>query len=245
MKYTHLTASAGFPLRIAVLSDFHSCTGEMGTAGILEGLKREKPDLILSPGDIFNGISECSVREDFNISGLKLLEGAAGIAPVFYSIGNHELGMTEENRKILESAGITVLDNEFTRYKNLIIAGLTSGYTMPKQHYQGDPVPSLEIAERLRKEEGYKILLCHHPEYRDRYLKDEKIHLIVSGHAHGGQWRFGSRGVYAPGQGLFPRYVGGLYPGKHGILCVSRGMRNTVRIPRFFNPCEIVILDLK
>ena len=107
-----------------------------------------------------------------------------------------------------------------------------------------DLVPLYKLSDEMEKLPGFRILLSHHPEYHPRYLADRQIHLTVSGHAHGGQWRIGSRGVYAPGQGLFPKYVGGLYPIGNGTLCVSRGMRNTVRIPRFFNPCEIVILDL-
>lgn len=244
MKITHLSLTAGFSMRIAVVSDFHSRSGDMGTDGILDRIAAEKPEMILAPGDIFNNTNEHSVREPYNINGLHLLEGLRSMAPVFYSVGNHEHGMTAANREILGNAGIIVLDNEIIRHKNLVLGGLTSGYALDKKHYQTEPVPDLAVLNRLRQETGYKILLCHHPEYRFRYFADERIDLTVSGHAHGGQWRIGSRGVYAPGQGLFPKYVGGLYPTSTGTLCVSRGMRNTVKIPRFFNPCETVILDL-
>ena len=67
----------------------------------------------------------------------------------------------------------------------------------------------------------------------------------MAGHAHGGQWRFFGRGIYAPGQGLFPKYTSGLYREGGEILAVSRGMTNSVRwIPRFFDPCEILVLAL-
>ncbi|MBQ3816071.1 MAG: metallophosphoesterase, partial [Clostridia bacterium] len=58
---------------------------------------------------------------------------------------------------------------------------------------------------------GFHILLCHHPEYWEPLVHGRRIELTVSGHAHGGQWRIFGRGVYAPGQGLFPRYTSGLY----------------------------------
>ena len=64
--------------------------------------------------------------------------------------------------------------------------------------------------------------------------------LIVCGHAHGGQWRLFGRGIYAPGQGLFPRYTSGL----HGGVCViSRGLSGCTRIPRIFNPPEIPLIE--
>lgn len=244
MKITQYSLPAGFRMRIAVTADFHARSGDMKTGAISALLEREKPDMILAPGDFFNNTHEKSVRECYNSQGLELLSKMADIAPVYYSIGNHEHGLTAENREILQSAGVTVLDNEIVRRGNLAIAGLTSGYTCPKQEYDHEPVPDLSVIPGFTETPGYRILLCHHPEYWSRYLSDKAIDLTVSGHAHGGQWRIGSRGVYAPGQGLFPKYVGGLYHGENGTLCVSRGMRNTVKIPRFFNPCEIVILDL-
>ena len=89
---------------------------------------------------------------------------------------------------------------------------------------------------------GYHLLLCHHPEYFDRYLRDYPIDLTVSGHAHGGQWRVFGRGVYAPDQGLFPKYTSGLHEDR---LVISRGVANTVPFaPRLFNPCEVVTVEV-
>lgn len=91
---------------------------------------------------------------------------------------------------------------------------------------------------------GYKILICHHPEYYRRYIKDtewDTFDLIVSGHVHGGQWRIGRHGVLAPGQGLFPKYCYGCYDKK---LIVSAGLSNTACVPRFGNPAELVLIDV-
>lgn len=91
---------------------------------------------------------------------------------------------------------------------------------------------------------GYKILICHHPEYYRRYIKDtewDTFDLIVSGHVHGGQWRIGRHGVLAPGQGLFPKYCYGCYDKK---LIVSAGLSNTACVPRFGNPTELVMIDV-
>ena len=95
--------------------------------------------------------------------------------------------------------------------------------------------------------DGYRILLCHHPEYwsqREPMLKDRRIDLVLSGHAHGGQWQLMGRGVFAPGQGLLPKYTGGMHQGQYGSMIISRGLSNPYRYaPRFGNPCEVVYVQ--
>ena len=89
----------------------------------------------------------------------------------------------------------------------------------------------------------YKILLCHHPEYWS-FLRSRKLDLVLSGHAHGGQFRLPLiGGLYAPGQGLFPKLTHGLHDGGH--MMVSRGMSNGAFAPRINNPYELIILTLE
>jgi predicted MPP superfamily phosphohydrolase len=85
--------------------------------------------------------------------------------------------------------------------------------------------------------DGYKILLSHHPEYYP--LIEPYADLILSGHAHGGQFRLFGRGLFAPGQGFLPRYSKGMY----GKMCVSAGLTNTTWVPRINNPTELVIVE--
>jgi predicted MPP superfamily phosphohydrolase len=63
----------------------------------------------------------------------------------------------------------------------------------------------------------------------------------VSGHAHGGQFRLLGRGVYAPGQGLLPRYTRGVEDGR---MIISAGAGNPARMPRWGNPCEVLMITL-
>ena len=87
---------------------------------------------------------------------------------------------------------------------------------------------------------GLKLLLCHHPEYIPEVSK-LGMDLVVCGHAHGGQWRILGRGVYAPGQGIFPKYTSGV----HNDNCViSCGLGDHTSIPRIFNDNELVIITL-
>ena len=101
--------------------------------------------------------------------------------------------------------------------------------------------PNLDWLDSFEHSGMFRILLCHHPEYWPRYLRKRSIDLVLSGHAHGGQIRLFGRGLYAPGQGIFPRYTSSVHEGR---LVVSRGLANTTVIPRLFNPPEIVYVEL-
>lgn len=113
-----------------------------------------------------------------------------------------------------------------------------------KQKEMDNPPPCTSWLRDYCAHDGYKLLLCHEPEYYDPYLKELPISLIISSHCHGGQWRYYSlkhrcwKGVYCPGQGWFPK----LTEGVHGNLVISRGISNTAPVPRFFNPGELVYL---
>ncbi len=100
--------------------------------------------------------------------------------------------------------------------------------------------PHIEWLRAFEQQTGYKILLCHHPEYYQNYLKSLDINLICSGHAHGGQWRIFNHGIWAPGQGICPKYTSGVHDGK---LVISRGLSNPSVIPRLWNPPEIVYIE--
>lgn len=69
--------------------------------------------------------------------------------------------------------------------------------------------------------------------------------LVLSGHAHGGQWSFMGRGIIAPGQGWFPKYTSGVHQGQYGSMIISRGLSNPYKsVPRIGNPCEVVYVVL-
>ena len=186
---------------------------------------------------------------------LPFLRACAELAPSFMSLGNHEWRLCSEDIALLTETGVTLLDNSFCIHKGVVIGGLTSGrvlgmrawrasraglpHTGDLRRERGKKPPDLEWLNVFFQQEGYHILLCHHPEYYPRYLKNLPLDLVLSGHAHGGQWRFLGQGVFAPDQGLFPPLTSGVHDGK---LVISRGMTNTKRIPRINNPPEVVFL---
>ncbi len=242
-RYRVKCAALSDPLRIALASDLH----DNPWGRVAEVLRQEKPDLILIPGDLTD---DGHIREGAADT-LAFLRECASIAPTFYSLGNHEVGcyhagnpfrhptpipIPAEFKAAVAQTGATLLDNESTVFDGLTVFGLSSGIN--KKENRPDP----KVLEKFASTDGkVKLLLCHHPEYYIPYLRDLGMDLTVSGHAHGGHWRFFGRGVYAPGQGLLPRYTAGVLDGKCVIGC---GLGDHTLIPRIFNPRELVMIEL-
>ena len=235
--------SPGLPLTVALLSDTHDGDEEP----VLRSLRARKPDVICVAGDVIYGYRRtgaCPLEQE-QPHVLPLLRGCAALAPTCLSLGNHERRLTADDLALLRDTGCTLLDNGWIRQNGLVIGGLTSAAVTDRRREEaGDPParrgrPALDWLDGFETQEGLKILLCHHPEYYPRWLRERAIDFVFSGHAHGGQWRLGGRGLYAPGQGLFPRYTAGMYEGR---LIVSRGLSNTAGLPRLGNPTEIVYI---
>ncbi len=243
MKITEYTLPA--PLkktcRAALLSDLHTKIPE----GLLETIASHKPDIITIAGDLIDCRTEtedhalCSA-EGFEAM-LHFLKNLAALAPVFYAGGNHDI-LSKEQKARIARTGVRFLDNESACFGDLTIGGLSSGYGNKIQsRWAKTPPPDLSFLDRFEKLGGCKLLLSHHPEYYPCYLRERDIDFIFSGHAHGGQWRFFGRGVFAPGQGLFPRYTAGVHEKR---LVISRGLGNHTIIPRLFNPLELIFVTL-
>ena len=235
-------------IRFLLVSDLHSQDYHKP----LELMREASADYILFAGDIFEPLNE--KFSSMNSSVYPFLSEAAKLAPVFYCTGNHEDGsvhseLTKEERlenreriycdefwREIEKTGVKLLIDDYTVVDGITIGGLSSGLLYK------NGVPNLEFLERFSKLEGLKVLISHHPEYYPKYIQNTDIDLIVSGHAHGGQWRFFGRGVFAPGQGLFPKYTAGVHDNR---FVISRGLKKTLIPPRIFNPCEIVVIDIE
>ncbi len=243
MKVTHYHLSsprADLRLKLAIASDLHNNPCDSA----VESLRREIPDLILIPGDLMDD----EQLLDLNSEGYRFLRACASIAPTFYSLGNHEVRCyhkgnpwrhpkpvlpSEEICQCIRQTGVTLLINDALEYNGLTVCGLNSGINGKTNR------PDEAVLARFSKTPSPRILLCHHPEYFIPYIKQTDIELTVCGHAHGGQWRLFGRGVYSPGQGLFPKYTSGVLEDR---CVISRGMGNHTRIPRICNAPELVVV---
>lgn len=250
----------GLPLkRLAVASDLHNQPFE----AVLDSLRLHRPQLIAIPGDLLCGEQpdnrELITLKQENV--LPFLRACASLAPTFYSLGNHEWMLCKEDLALLRGQGAVLLDSAYAAInlngRRIVVGGLTSvavtncrvfrhslGADAPrypvKNRYHHFTHPRRFWLQRFEAQPGYHILLSHHPEYYPRYLARRPIELVLSGHAHGGQWRLFDRGVYCPGQGLFPRLTSGVVDNR---LVISRGLANHTLIPRLNNPPELVYLE--
>lgn len=252
-KYT-LETKKDVNLRFAVVSDLHSRPYKK----VLEALKATSPDVILMPGDIVE--IAATYMHKRNEKGLTFLEEAAKIAPCYYCYGNHEIFYSHAkfgHRKTPErtlgdayyqritDAGVNIVNDSYKKIEidsetEIYAGGLVCGRDMNPELNM--PKPDMKFLNDYKKIKGFKILLCHYPHYYEEYLKDMDFDLILSGHAHGGQWRFFNRGVYAPHQGIFPKFTSGMHDGRF-IICRGSA-NNTFPIPRFFNPCEVIEIQV-
>lgn len=254
--------------RAVVLSDLHNQRFD----DVLEKVRDLKPDALLLPGDICEKMLESDFDSDIksntveNHVGLRFMKELSAIAPTYYVFGNHEIvGCKPRSQKdrvlmsriaqlISERCGVRVLEDSYAIFPlpsggRVYIGGLTSGYM--NESFE----PNLEFLEKFADLPGYKVLISHHPEYFPRYISRKNINLSLSGHAHGGQIRIFGRGLFAPGQGVLPKYTSGAHTATRKLsrgeritepaMIVSRGLANNapIYIPRLGNPIEIVVID--
>lgn len=231
------------PLRIAVLSDLHSAEFGEENCDLIASLKKEKPDLIAMVGDMVN-------KDDTDISVIRTLcRNLEDIAPVYYSMGNHEGTMMTTRidsiaiNEILKEDGVHVLYNQvedFVKGEDTVrLAGISTSYN----NYD---LWSKDRIEAFWDFDGYKILLSHYPALYYRKLKDAKLDLALAGHYHGGIIRIpGLGGLYHPEEGFFPEYSGGEYSLTYGTLIVSRGLGGSAFLPRINNKPELIIIDIE
>ena len=253
--YTINTEKKGIDITVACVSDLHA----RPCRKVISALKSMHPDVILLAGDIFEIISPYMTERNQNA--YEFLRECILIAPVFYTIGNHEIyhsharvgqsktpdkSLEQEHFDQLRALGVTLINDEYVNFKHngieIIVGGAVCG--RDKDPAINDPDFNIQFIEEFENNSShFKILLCHYPHYYPEYLKDTSFDLILSGHAHGGQWRIFGRGVFAPHQGLFPKLTSGIHDGR---FIISRGaVNNTKPIPRFFNPCEILKIKIK
>lgn len=224
------------PIRAAFVADTHDKPYEK----IVREINSNKVDLILFTGDLVYA------HDDHIVRGFDMLAEFVSIAPTFMSLGNHEGGAVSLVRRKCREIGVRLLEDDYEEFEGIFIGGLTSGYIadsegLEENHWKKTPAPNLSWLQSFSLLKGYKLLLDHHPEYYPEYIKELDVDLTLSGHAHGGQWRLFGRGLFAPGQGLLPRYTSGLYEGR---LIVSRGLANNAPpIPRLFNSKELIFID--
>jgi uncharacterized protein len=231
---------------IAQVSDLHNKRFGSGGAQLLEKIRNISPDIIVITGDIIDR------RRYDPDTAMAFIDGALKIAPLYFAPGNHEAWSKRYHsiESALQSRRVIILNNaseELTRGGDVInIIGLTDPAFSMKNHKEKlNPVLMERYLHSLPKSAAaFVIALSHRPELLQLYSEND-LDLVFCGHAHGGQIRLPLLGgLYAPSQGILPKYTSGKYTQRNTSMIVSRGLGNSSFPIRINNRPQLIAVRL-
>ena len=230
--------------KIVVVSDLHNAEFGKNNSRLLNLIEKEKPNIIALTGDLVD-----SDKADIETAA-KFINNLVKIAPCYYVTGNHEAWMGEqyqELEKILLDESVVILHDRAVQLtkdgETIQLAGIDDPEFTERDASVQKSVIEVKL-KNLNLSDTYCVLLSHRPEAFEIYAAED-IDLVLSGHAHGGQFRLPFiGGVIAPDQGLFPKYDAGMYSENNTTMIVSRGIGNSIIPIRLNNRPEIVSVEL-
>jgi predicted MPP superfamily phosphohydrolase len=228
-------------VRIAIISDLHGALYGEHQGELIAALEQQNPHVVLLLGDIFDqhGIDE---------SAKELINALSNRFNCYFVPGNHEYKSSSLGviRDLLQQAKIplltgasTMLSVEETRVQ---IFGVDDG-----QGGKSKQLAQIADAADQRNDQIFSILAIHVPNGVESYLH-YGFDLMLSGHTHGGQIIIPGlpNGLYAPGQGIFPKYGGGQFDFGEQTMIISRGLsQKPLYLPRLGNSPELTFVTLK
>ncbi len=241
--------SAEQELKIVILSDLHGHEFGKDNGRLIKQVKEQQPDLILLLGDMLNDTS----KDTFSVC--ELISVLRNMAPVYYALGNHEIGFMEQHMTLLEEieqAGARVLDEAYVDLdingEEIRLGGMYAYAFGLNANNDAEAAPEdvKDFLEEYQDTDRFKIMMAHRP---DSFIFGDAasvwdVDLVVSGHDHGGQVVAPfAGGLYGGDQGWFPEYIHGMYE-KDGLqLFVTSGLGSQKQLlPRFNNPPEIAVI---
>lgn len=242
LELTHCTVTnhklsqsfSGF--KIVQLSDFH---GAELVTDIVETVREQKPDIIALTGDFITDEGDLPAVE-------QLVSQLSDICEVYFISGNHDFasGRIAELSDILSSCGVKYLKNEYVTIQrggeSIVLAGVED----PNSWADLEPPDAFLKKVRAEHPDDYIVLLGHRNYWMEKY-PDLPVELILCGHAHGGIVRIpGVGGLLSTDRTLFPDYEAGMYDNGNYTMIVSRGLGNSISVPRLMNRPEILSIEL-
>ncbi len=245
-EYTVRSDKITRPVRLVFLSDIHSQKFKDGGEKLLKLISEADPDCVLFGGDVFDKYAD----KDADAKTYALLNTIKlRFKNCFFVSGNHEVesGKKDEFLLKLSSAGLKPLGDEsyvFTAESGQKI--LIGGVDYDPDDYDMAIAQRDSVVQKAQESGLFSVLVRHIP----YFIKgDEKIDLILSGHNHGGLWRFpgSNAGVAGGGRKLFPRYVHGEYKldGDTSLIVGSGISTSTYLLPRLYNVPEVVKISIQ
>lgn len=220
---------------IVQVSDLHNASFGKDQERLIKVIKAQNPDLIVLTGDM---VGSWDAKYDH---ALVLIKEALKIAPVFIVDGNHdarEKTYPIQKQAMIDAGGLVLEDESMLITKqdsSINLIGLIERFQVEDRGiYVSDKIIST----------SFNLLLGHHPNNFDDYVK-LGVDVVLVGHAHGGQWRFFGQGLYAPNEGILPKYTAGSFSKDSTTMIISRGLGESVLPLRLFNGPELVVITLK
>ena len=264
-RYSLSSAKLVSPVRIVMISDLHRNELDEDNQKLIDMTALESPDLIFVNGDMLE--PDYTEREEAAFK--SLLERLNGIAPTFFSAGNHdypayfylyELAENELLRGLelsplvrrLESTGARFLERSYADIEinsNALRIGGLYAFTYKNEVYTEKQFEAIgSFLSEFTDGERFSILLSHRPEGFE--YSDEAdiggIDLVLSGHTHNGvvALPFGLGALWSMGRS-FPEFDRGSFSVNGTELIIGAGLDGYKGfIPRVFNPPEIVTVEL-
>ena len=236
-------------IRIVELADLHNSVFGADNRRLIETVQKQEPDLICIAGDLVDSDSQ---QTDIAVG---LIEALTAIAPVYVSLGNQEVELTEtfgtDITALYEAAGARVLDYAYEEIEvngqTIRLGGIYGLCTGLKESANEE---EYAFVSGMQDTQLFTLLLCHLPtSWMGPYgISVWEIDCVLAGHIHGGQIILpGIGGLWAPDYGFFPSRLDGVFDSDDGrkAVVVTRGLGSTETIPRFHNIPEVLVLDLK
>lgn len=173
LSFSEFPKSLGV-VKLFFISDIHR---RLISDKIISEVKEKKPDMVIIGGDLLEkGVPFDRVRKN-----LLMLKEAA---PVYFVWGNndYEVDYHELDALLLE-CGVKILDNTAVSFESMegdrfILMG-TDDLSNDRDR--------LDLALQDAGTDGFRVLVSHDPGIAKEIKKDHHIHLVLSGHTHGGQ----------------------------------------------------------
>lgn len=231
--------------KILQISDLHNKKFGDNQDVLIQKIKSIDPDIIAITGDLID-----SKSYDAEVS-MQLIREIVKKYPVYFVTGNHEQWSGKYNNleKELKKYDVNVLRNEHVGIRKgeqeINLLGIDEPEFVTGNRDEGNIIiDEIKKAKIEMQPDKYNVLLSHRPEFIKEYT-NERLDLVLSGHAHGGQVRLPFiGGLVAPNQGVLPKYTAGLYVEQNTSMVVSRGLGNSIIPQRILNRPEIVVVQL-
>ncbi len=218
--------------RIAVLGDLHvgnTYSTELARRAVDMALDQD-PDMVCFVGDFVSYWKpESPWMLGDALEPLLIMDGSVVAIP-----GNHDYktGSPEILRIILDELNIKLLRNESWVHKGICWTGIDS--------YNEDAADVTKAFSNATKDPT--IALWHEPDLVDQ-LPLGRAMLQISGHSHGGQFKFPFN-LTPMTSANGDKYRDGFYPDASTPLFVTRGVGTTGPPSRFLCPPQVAVLTL-